>query len=249
MRTEVEHLVNLRVPEEVRSVKKKTMEVKAQFSQLSEHALVLTEENSALRERSSQLSVDVGNLEQMLKDVSRQSCIHKKVIVSVQLLYQNLAPLSGTYHPSILKPILLISPMEQSLHLRLCFLYPLPFPFASSTYFLCFRPSSSSRMNISEGSMNWKTVGTNSSSWRPNTQTSWLRWRHTGRFLLFLISRGGLKQFSLFVSFVLFCLSRNSSSQTSANSRNTSHSALRCPTSKTVAKPWWPCSVSVWRNA
>lgn len=108
MQTEVERLVNLRVPEAVRSVRKETMEVKAQFSQLSEHALVLTGENSALRERGSQLSVDVGNLEQMLKDVSRQSCIHKKVIVSVQLLYQNLASLSGTYHPAILKPILLL---------------------------------------------------------------------------------------------------------------------------------------------
>lgn len=201
MQTEVERLVNLRIPEAVRSVRKETMEVKAQFSQLSEHALVLTEENSALRARNSQLSVDVGNLEQMLKDVSRQSCVHKKVIVSVQLLYQNLASLSGTYHTAILKPILLISPMEQSLHLRLRFLYPLSFPFSSSTYLLSCRPLSSSRINISKCSMNWKTVGMNSSSYRPNTQTSWLRWRHTGQFLLFLISQGGLKPFYPFVSF------------------------------------------------
>lgn len=76
---EVEYLVNQRVPEAVRSAMKETMEVKAQFSQLSQHALVLTEENSALRARRSQLSVDVGNLEQMLKEVSRQSCIQKKV--------------------------------------------------------------------------------------------------------------------------------------------------------------------------
>lgn len=98
MRTEVEHLVNLRVPEAVRSVMKETMEVKAQFSQLSEHALVLTEENSALRERRSQLSVDVGNLEQMLKEVSRQSCVQKKVTFSAHFLYPKRASMSGTCH-------------------------------------------------------------------------------------------------------------------------------------------------------
>lgn len=95
MRTEVEHLVNLRVPEAVRSVMKETTEVKAQFSQLSEHALALTEENSALRERRSQLSVDVGNLEQMLKEVSRQSCVQKKVTISAHFLYPKRASMSG----------------------------------------------------------------------------------------------------------------------------------------------------------
>eukprot|EP00066_Takifugu_rubripes_P024977 XP_011614243.1 PREDICTED: uncharacterized protein C9orf117 homolog isoform X2 [Takifugu rubripes] len=90
MQTEVEHLVNLRVPEAVRLVMKETMEVKAQFSQLSEHALVLTEENSALRERRSQLSVDVGNLEQMFKEVSRQSCVQKKTMEQLKGKYQRL---------------------------------------------------------------------------------------------------------------------------------------------------------------
>lgn len=85
---EVDYLVNQRVPEAVRSAMKETMEVKAQFSQLSQHALVLTEENSALRARRSQLSVDVGNLEQMLKEVSRQSCIQKKVCF-FSVMYQN----------------------------------------------------------------------------------------------------------------------------------------------------------------
>lgn len=81
MQAEVDHLVNQRVPEAVRSAMKETVEVKAQFSLLSKHALVLTEENSALRERRAQLSVDVGNLEQMLKEVSRHSCVQKKVII------------------------------------------------------------------------------------------------------------------------------------------------------------------------
>lgn len=81
MEAEVDHLVNQKVPEAVRSAMKESLEVKAQFSQLAENALVLTEENSALRERSSKLGVDVGNLEQMLKQVSRQSCVQKKVII------------------------------------------------------------------------------------------------------------------------------------------------------------------------
>lgn len=94
MQAEVDQMVNLRVPEVVRSALKETMEVKAQFSQLSQHALVLTEENAALRERRSQLSVDVCNLEQMFKEVSRQTCIQKKVTLSV---HQNVASLFITY--------------------------------------------------------------------------------------------------------------------------------------------------------
>lgn len=90
MQAKVDRLVNLRVPEAVRSAMKETAEVKAQFSQLSEHAVVLTEENAALRERRSQLSVDVSNLEQMLKKVSRQSCVQKKVTISVQFIELSL---------------------------------------------------------------------------------------------------------------------------------------------------------------
>lgn len=108
---EVDYLVNQRVPEAVRSAMKETMEVKAQFSQLSQHALVLTEENSALRARRSQLSVDVGNLEQMLKEVSRQSCIQKKVcfFCYVSKLSSSVRNLSISL---ILNPLLLISPVK-----------------------------------------------------------------------------------------------------------------------------------------
>lgn len=178
MRTEVEHLVNLRVPEAVRSVMKETMEVKAQFSQLSEHALVLTEENSALRERRSQLSVDVGNLEQMLKEVSRQSCVQKKVTISAHFLYPNRASMSGNcLHIKANSPNFTHGPKGT---LTIVF---------SAFFFHSVRPWSSSRGNISDWSMNWKTVGRNSSSCRPNTEKFWLRWRHTGHLThVFLVS-------------------------------------------------------------
>lgn len=76
---EVDHLVNQKIPEAARSAIKEAAEIKAHFSQLSEHALFLTKENSSLRAQNSQLKVDVDNLEQMLVEMCRQSCISKKV--------------------------------------------------------------------------------------------------------------------------------------------------------------------------
>lgn len=158
MRTEFEHLVNLRVPEAVRLVMKETMEVKAQFSQLSKHALVLTEENSALRERRSQLSVDVGNLEQMLKEMSRQSCVQKKVTISAHFLYPNRASMSGTcLHIKANSPNFTQGPKGI---FTIGFSLPFSF-FPHLPFFLSIRPWSSSRVNISDWSMNWKTVGRN----------------------------------------------------------------------------------------
>lgn len=78
MAAEVQPSVNQKVLETTRLALENT-EVKARFSQLSEQALVLMGENSALRDRKSQLSVDVHVLEQMLSEMSRQSCIRKKV--------------------------------------------------------------------------------------------------------------------------------------------------------------------------
>ena len=48
-------------------------------TQLSEHTQVLMGENSVLRDRKNRLSVDVDILERMLKEMSPQSCIRKKV--------------------------------------------------------------------------------------------------------------------------------------------------------------------------
>lgn len=78
MAAEAQHVLNQKVPETTRLARENT-EVKARFSQLSEQILALMGENSALRDRKSQLSVDVDILEQMLSEMSRQSCIRKKV--------------------------------------------------------------------------------------------------------------------------------------------------------------------------
>lgn len=79
MADEVQHLVDQKVPETTRLALQENTEVKARYSQLSEQAQVLMGENFALRDLKSQLSVDVDNLEQMLSETSRQSCIRKKV--------------------------------------------------------------------------------------------------------------------------------------------------------------------------
>uniref|UniRef100_A0A3Q3X8Z4 Cilia- and flagella-associated protein 157 n=1 Tax=Mola mola TaxID=94237 RepID=A0A3Q3X8Z4_MOLML len=63
MAAEVHRKVNQRIPEVTRLALEENTEVKARLSQLSEHALVLMEENYTLQDRKSQLSVDVENLE------------------------------------------------------------------------------------------------------------------------------------------------------------------------------------------
>lgn len=79
MAAEVQDLVTQKVSKTTKLAIEENAEVKAQFSQLSEEALVLMGENSTLRDHKSQLSVDVDILEQMLSEMSRQSCIRKKV--------------------------------------------------------------------------------------------------------------------------------------------------------------------------
>lgn len=79
MAAEVQDLVAQKVSKTTKLAIEENAEVKAQFSQLSEEALVLMGENSTLRDRKSQLSVDVDILEQMLSEMSHQSCIRKKV--------------------------------------------------------------------------------------------------------------------------------------------------------------------------
>lgn len=80
MAAEAQHVANQKVPETTRLALENT-EMKARFSQLSEQILVLMGENSVLRDRKSMLSVDVDILEQMLSEMSRQSCIRKKVFI------------------------------------------------------------------------------------------------------------------------------------------------------------------------
>ncbi|KAM6930873.1 cilia- and flagella-associated protein 157-like [Xenentodon cancila] len=80
MEAEVQHLVNQKLPETTRLALQDIVELKACYNQLSEHAQLLTVENSALRQQKSQLIMDVDILEQMLRKTSRMSCIHKRKV-------------------------------------------------------------------------------------------------------------------------------------------------------------------------
>ncbi|XP_071340021.1 cilia- and flagella-associated protein 157-like [Trachinotus anak] len=80
MAAEVQQLVDLKVPETTRLALQENTEVRAQLSQLSEQTHVLMKENSALQDRKSKLSVDVDILEHMISELSRTSCIRKKVV-------------------------------------------------------------------------------------------------------------------------------------------------------------------------
>ncbi|CAN9512859.1 unnamed protein product [Ophioblennius macclurei] len=77
---EVEQQVEQKVPESTRRALQENREAEARFGQLSQHVEVLTEENAALRDRRSRLSVDVDVLQQMLSQTTRTSCVRKKVV-------------------------------------------------------------------------------------------------------------------------------------------------------------------------
>lgn len=79
MAAEVQHLVEQKVPRTTRLAIQENNQVKERYSQLSEQAHVLVEENTALRDMKSQLRLDVDILEEMLREVSRESCVRKRV--------------------------------------------------------------------------------------------------------------------------------------------------------------------------
>ncbi|XP_036955206.1 cilia- and flagella-associated protein 157-like [Acanthopagrus latus] len=77
---EVQQQVEQKIPEMTRLTLQENTEVRAQFSKLSEQALVMIKENSTLREQKNQLRLDVDSLEEMLSKTSHQSCISKKLV-------------------------------------------------------------------------------------------------------------------------------------------------------------------------
>nr|XP_020441575.1 uncharacterized protein C9orf117 homolog isoform X2 [Monopterus albus] len=93
MAAQVKHLVDQQVSETIRLVLQSNTKAKAAISQLSEQVQALKKENSALMEENSvlmeensplqqdkiKLSMEVDILEQTVREISRQSCIHKKV--------------------------------------------------------------------------------------------------------------------------------------------------------------------------
>ncbi|KAK2838070.1 hypothetical protein Q5P01_015282 [Channa striata] len=80
MAAEVQQLVDQKVPETTRLALQDNAELKSQLGELSGQTKVLMRENSALQERKTQLSLDVDILEKMLSEMTRQSCIRKKVV-------------------------------------------------------------------------------------------------------------------------------------------------------------------------
>lgn len=79
MAAEVQNLVDQKLPETTRAALRDIVGTKTRYKRLLEQAQHLTEENSALKERRRQLSVDVDVLEDTLRQTSRLCCAHKKV--------------------------------------------------------------------------------------------------------------------------------------------------------------------------
>ncbi|XP_017288606.1 cilia- and flagella-associated protein 157 [Kryptolebias marmoratus] len=80
----VQHLVEEKLPEASRVVLQENLQVKAFFRQLSEQKQVLMEDNAALREQTSRLSVDLEILEQTVRQTSRTNWIRKKEVQQLQ---------------------------------------------------------------------------------------------------------------------------------------------------------------------
>ncbi|XP_029999158.1 cilia- and flagella-associated protein 157-like [Sphaeramia orbicularis] len=80
MAAEVQHLVEQNLPEATRLAIEENKEVRSRCSQLSDHACGLLKVNTALQTRKTKLRLDVDILEQMVSDISRKSCIQKKLV-------------------------------------------------------------------------------------------------------------------------------------------------------------------------
>ncbi|XP_072289979.1 cilia- and flagella-associated protein 157 [Eucyclogobius newberryi] len=80
MEAEVQRLVNQRLPETTSLALQQNKELKERFGQLSQHSQGLLGENTALKKSKTQLKLDVENLEQMLREVTRNNCIQKRVV-------------------------------------------------------------------------------------------------------------------------------------------------------------------------
>ncbi|KAK7934476.1 hypothetical protein WMY93_005372 [Mugilogobius chulae] len=80
MEVEVQSLVKQKLPETTSIAIQQNKELKERFGQLSQHTHGLQDENTFLQTTKTQLKLDVENLEQMLREVSRNNCIQKRVV-------------------------------------------------------------------------------------------------------------------------------------------------------------------------
>ncbi|KAG7500747.1 hypothetical protein JOB18_028209 [Solea senegalensis] len=83
MEERVKDMVNEKVTDMTKLTLKENAEVSAKFIQLTEEAKVLMKNNCALRDRNSQLNVDVDSLEKMLAELSRKGGMRKAVMAKL----------------------------------------------------------------------------------------------------------------------------------------------------------------------
>ncbi|CAL9707666.1 unnamed protein product [Knipowitschia caucasica] len=80
MEAEVERLVSQRLPEATSRTLQQNQELRGRFSQLSQHTQGLVEANAVLNQTKTRLQLDVENLEEMLREVSRKNCLQKRTV-------------------------------------------------------------------------------------------------------------------------------------------------------------------------
>uniref|UniRef100_A0A3B4AUE8 Cilia- and flagella-associated protein 157 n=1 Tax=Periophthalmus magnuspinnatus TaxID=409849 RepID=A0A3B4AUE8_9GOBI len=80
MESEVQSLVNQKLPQTTVLALEQNTELRERFLQLSQHAQELVQRNTALQKTKTELKLDVENLEQMFKEVSRNNCVQKRVV-------------------------------------------------------------------------------------------------------------------------------------------------------------------------
>ncbi|XP_053725722.1 centromere protein F-like isoform X2 [Synchiropus splendidus] len=76
----IQDLWDNKVPKRTKLALEENLELKGQFTQLSEKQSVLLKENLALKDRTNRLKRDVDNMENTLSQKSRKSCVQRKVV-------------------------------------------------------------------------------------------------------------------------------------------------------------------------
>ncbi|XP_061880408.1 cilia- and flagella-associated protein 157-like [Entelurus aequoreus] len=76
---DLERVAESKLPETTRRTLQENQEVKVRYGVLSERAHDLAQENAALRDQKTKMAADVDVLEETIREMSRQSCVRKKV--------------------------------------------------------------------------------------------------------------------------------------------------------------------------
>nr|XP_061783391.1 cilia- and flagella-associated protein 157-like [Nerophis lumbriciformis] len=76
---DLERMAESKLPETTRRTLRENQRVKVRYGVLSERAHDLAQENAALRDQKTKLAADVDVLEETIREMSRQTCVRKKV--------------------------------------------------------------------------------------------------------------------------------------------------------------------------